>query len=340
VGAHARITNYASEEGVDISSVTTNATPSRSFTYDNAGNILTDAKGGVTTTYTYNNAGRMASLTVGSVGQGPYRYNGFGQLASRTITANPTRTIHMVYDQDGNLIFEADGATGEMLREYVWLQGRPVAVIDAAADSSIYAVHVDHLDRPVMMTNYAGAIVWQASYLPFGEVRTSSGPASLNYRLPGQWFVLETGLHYNWHRWYDALLGRYTQPDPIGMPDGPSRYAYARNDPLRSIDPEGLSVDQGEAISVPRLDFPILLLTSPATQCTSGQASPPITVLAARSSRRRSPTLFCQNVLCGAPNAGVVYPLCWDCNQKLKGGGPPILLENGRIIRTPIVPGE
>jgi YD repeat-containing protein len=51
-----------------IQSVTTNGTPSRAFTYDAAGNILTDTKGGVTTTYTYNNTGRMASLTVGSVG--------------------------------------------------------------------------------------------------------------------------------------------------------------------------------------------------------------------------------------------------------------------------------
>jgi YD repeat-containing protein len=66
-----------------IQSVATNGTPSRAFTYDAAGNVKTDAKGGVATTYTYNDAGRMASLTVGSVGQGPYFYNGFAQLASR-----------------------------------------------------------------------------------------------------------------------------------------------------------------------------------------------------------------------------------------------------------------
>lgn len=149
----------------------------------------------MTKTYTHNDAGRMASLNVGSVGQGPYLYNGFGQLAARTVTANPTHTLHMLYDQDGNLIAEADGATGEVLHEYFWLGMRPVAVMDKAAAGSLYAVHVDHLDRPVMMTDATGAIVWQADYLPFGEVRTSTGPAALDYRFPGQWLTLETGLH-------------------------------------------------------------------------------------------------------------------------------------------------
>ncbi|TIX16112.1 MAG: hypothetical protein E5V41_14255, partial [Mesorhizobium sp.] len=35
-----------------------------------------------------------------------------------------------------------------------------------------------------------------------------------------------SGLNYNWHRHYDPTTGRYLQPDPLGMPDGPSRWAY------------------------------------------------------------------------------------------------------------------
>lgn len=48
----------------------------------------------------------------------------------------------------------------------------------------------------------------------------------------------------------------------------------------------------------------------------------------------------CQNVNCGTPTGGVVYPLCQTCNDRLKNGGPPILLENMRVIRKPIVPGK
>jgi len=57
-----------------------------------------------------------------------------------------------------------------------------------------------------MMTDAAGAVVWQASYLPYGEVASITGPASLDYRFPGQWFQLESGLAYNWHRHYDSTL--------------------------------------------------------------------------------------------------------------------------------------
>jgi hypothetical protein len=48
---------------------------------------------------------------------------------------------------------------------------------------------------------------------------------------------------------------------------------------------------------------------------------------------------YCQNVECGMPNGGVVYPLCPQCNDRLKNGGEPILLENGQLVTKPIVPG-
>jgi RHS repeat-associated protein len=105
-------------------------------------------------------------------------------------------------------------------------------------------VHADHLKRPELMTDAARAVKWKALYKPFGEVHAITGPASLDMRFPGQWFQLEAGLAYNWHRHYDASLGRYTQPDPLGLEalrsDGPSAYGYAGQSPLMKVDPKGL----------------------------------------------------------------------------------------------------
>ncbi len=113
-----------------------------------------------------------------------------------------------------------------------------MAVVDGLG-GPLLMVHVDHLNRPVKMTNAAKASVWDAVWLPWGGAHSITGTATMNARFPGQWFQLEAGLHYNWHRSYDPTIGRYTQPDPLGFVDGPSVYGYVRGTPLAAVDLDG-----------------------------------------------------------------------------------------------------
>jgi RHS repeat-associated protein len=115
-------------------------------------------------------------------------------------------------------------------------------------DSIAYYQH-DHLQTPLQATDKAGHIVWSAQYAAFGQatittpVATAEQPTiSSNLRLPGQYFDVETGLHYNFHRDYDPAIGRYIQSDPIGLIGGINTYTYSLSNPIRYTDPTGLDV--------------------------------------------------------------------------------------------------
>jgi RHS repeat-associated protein len=117
----------------------------------------------------------------------------------------------------------------------------------------------DHLGTPRMIFDQSGSIanVSLHDYLPFGEElagqvggRTAQqGYAGDNTR---QKFTQkerdsETGLDYFGARHYGSLLGRFTSVDPltgsalIARPQTWNRYAYVLNNPLRLVDPLGLS---------------------------------------------------------------------------------------------------
>jgi len=152
--------------------------------------------------------------------------------------------VAYIYDLDGHLIAEATASSGATTRDYIWLAANDNAPIDmplaVAEAANLYMVHTDHLGRPIRMTDSTKATVFQAIYKPYGEVYTTSGTKAQNLRFPGQYFQIETGFAYNWHRHYDPITGRYTQPDPLKFVDGPSVYGYVGSSPLIKVDSSGL----------------------------------------------------------------------------------------------------
>ena len=98
----------------------------------------------------------------------------------------------------------------------------------------------NYLGTPQIITDENGIVVWEATYKPFGgaDVNPYSNVVN-NFRLPGQYFDHETGLHYNYFMDYHPGIGRYVEPDPIGLGGGINMYAYCMNDPVNMVDPSG-----------------------------------------------------------------------------------------------------
>jgi RHS repeat-associated protein len=109
----------------------------------------------------------------------------------------------------------------------------------AAPAQIIYYYINDHLGRPVKMIDQDGEAVWEIGDEPFGGSKVAAADVTNHFRFPGQYFDTESGLHYNYFRYYDPTLGRYLRPDPIGLVGGLNPFSYAQNNPLNYVDPNG-----------------------------------------------------------------------------------------------------
>ena len=92
--------------------------------------------------------------------------------------------------------------------------------------------HNDQIGIPQEMSDGEGNIVWSGDYSGWGKL-TQESRLKLDihqpFRLQNQYYDEETGLHYNFFRYYDPEIGRFTQQDPIKLLGGESLYAYAPN---------------------------------------------------------------------------------------------------------------
>lgn len=233
-----------------LQSVTWNGT-TRTLGYDGAGNLVRDQRSASQTDcHRYDAFGRLAEFArysanianCASAGTpasgGQYRSNGLNQRSYKAAAGKETRYVH---GPGGELLFErTTPGSAYADKTYIWFDGQIVALV---TNNVVHSVLSDHLGRPLRVMTPARAVVWSATLRAYDRSVVSDQIGGFHVGYPGQYHDAESGLAYNWHRYYDPGLGRYTQSDPIGLAGGINQYAYVDADPVNFTDALGLLKD-------------------------------------------------------------------------------------------------
>ena len=206
------------------------------YAYDANGNMTEVLLSGqVMFRYHYNADNRLVKVEGGNNNTlAEYSYDPFGRRLWKEVAG--TRT-YFFYSDEG-LIAEYD-ASGNELKFYGY---RPDSTwttdpLFLRTNGHYYFYQSDHLGTPQKLVAQNGAVVWSATYSAFGEAMIDVETVENNLRFPGQYLDVETGLHYNFHRYYDPVTGRYVSTDPIGFEGGDVNfYNYALNNPIQYYD--------------------------------------------------------------------------------------------------------
>jgi len=112
------------------------------------------------------------------------------------------------------------------------------------AELQQFYYHPDHLGSSSYISNLDGEVVQHIEYVPFGEVFLEEKNAKWNtpYLFTSKELDKETGMYYFGARYQDPKLGIFISVDPLAEKyKGVSSYAYALNNPVKFIDPDGRS---------------------------------------------------------------------------------------------------
>jgi RHS repeat-associated protein len=248
---------------------------SESYSYDALGNIT--SKNGQTYLYQGNTGVLQANPhAVTSVNSVTYTYDNDGNMTSDgtlantynykdqlTQTVDGSTTVNYYYDADGNRVwykvgslntyypnkyFSTDGTT---TTKQIYLGDKMIATYKTTSGTTThYYVQPDNIRGSSIVTDSTGTKNQLLDYLPFGDIRLNEQATSFDEKdkFGGHPYDADTDLNYLGARYYNAKIGRFISEDPtatfspeslLSDPQQLNTYAYARNNPLTNIDPDG-----------------------------------------------------------------------------------------------------
>ncbi|MFB6398163.1 polymorphic toxin-type HINT domain-containing protein [Polymorphospora lycopeni] len=221
-----------------VTSITTTGPnpATKTYTYDAAGNTTSRPGPTGTQTLTWNNEGKLDTVTEGT-DDTTYLYDADG---NRLIRRDPTGAT--LYLPGGTEVRKDNSAAATATRYYSGAAGT-IAVRDNSGNLNWLAA--DHHGTAEATVDKNTLNASRRRTLPFGEERgTTSGtwPTVMDKGFVGG-TKDDTGLTHIGARHYDPAIGRFISVDPIIDHADPQQwhgYAYSNNNPATYSDPTGL----------------------------------------------------------------------------------------------------
>lgn len=213
--------------------------------YDGNGNVTSKTAQNGTTTFVYDAAQRLRSIT----GPDGNETNVFSADGQRRDIASPAVSgeIRPQYDLSGNAVVDL-GNDNTLWNYRLFGPGtdEPLAEWWRVRGHTIY-LHHDALGSVTAVTKSDGTVAYRESYKVFGQ--TTLGPNPGNISVSRMTFTGREasvgGLMQYRSRYYDSSAGRFLQQDRYQgesqSPPSLNRYVYTLNSPVDYTDPSGHS---------------------------------------------------------------------------------------------------
>ncbi len=211
--AYSKTTYTYNQENQLIHSITDGLTTT--YVYDNNGNLIKKTEDTGTTDYAYDYENRLTQITYPDTTTSEYQYDGTGKRIQSIENGVITQYLH-----DGlNAIIErnAGGATQAYYTRGLGYGGGIGGIISAVrgADASYY--HYDGMGSVTELTDSTAAVIQSYTYDGFGNRFSQNSVVQNPYGFNTKHHNSKSGLIYFGARYYDPLIGRFLQTDPLGI---------------------------------------------------------------------------------------------------------------------------
>jgi len=232
------------------------------YQYDKRNRLATYTKGGVSTQYEYDNVGNLLKDD-----KARYEYDAFNRNTKvETFSGNiqinryDAEGLRHEMEENGKLmsfIFRGDEIVAEESQEdkIRYIRTNTLIASDAESARTYYHYASDEMSSIIHVADSETEEILNCyEYDAWGNLTTCEEKVLNRFKFNGQQYDSVTQQYYLRARYYNPVIGRFTQKDTY-RGDGLDLYAYCASNPVCYVDPSGCSCKSNTEIILENFDL-------------------------------------------------------------------------------------